>query len=148
MWKWAKEAHAGRKKQQQQQSQSAPSESSGTPRNSSRIIIQPTPCLSNAQYSLCRSRCVFVVIFLLFCFGFCVYVRERKLGRGAAKSFLLESRFLPLTDRYGTMKANHDVPQTSKVPVFLRLLATTRNNLSPDVDSSKKMGRDGARRRR
>ncbi len=62
---------------------------------------------------------------------------ERKLGGKSSESFLLESRFLLLTDRCGTMKANHNVPQTSKVPVFRRLLATTHNNLSPDVDSSK-----------
>lgn len=70
---------------------------------------------------------------------FCVCTHGEEIGVGGWKQqkFPLESRFLLLTDRCGTMKANHNVPHTSKVPVFLHLLATTRNNLSPDVDSSK-----------
>ena len=88
VWKWAKEAQAERS------SQSAPveatSESSGTPRkNSAQIIIQPTPCLSNAQYSLCGSGslcCLFFFFFVvvLFWLRVHVYVQKRKLGRKKA----------------------------------------------------------------
>lgn len=38
------------------------------------------------------------------------------------------------TDRRGAMKANHHVPQTSKVPVLCHLLATMPNSLSPNVE--------------
>ena len=133
MCKWAKEAPAGRSSAPVE----ATSESSPTSRSSSQIFIQPTPCLSNAQYSLCHS-CRLCCHVVLFCF--CVYVWKRKLGEKSSKSFLW-SHIFSLTDRCGTMKANHNVPHTSKVPVFLRLLATTHNNLSPGVDSSKQGGK-------
>lgn len=85
---------------------------------------------------------VFVVIFVVL-FWFCVHVyvwRGNWEGK-KQKKFPLESRFLLVTDRCGTMKANHNVPLTSKVPVFQHLLATTHNNLFPSVDSSKWEGK-------
>lgn len=137
VWKWAKEAQAGRSGFSVQHQNLL--EHLATPH---RLLFSPLPvCLMpNTAFVVLA---VFVVIFCCFVLGFVrvVYARRGNWGGKSGKSFLLESRFLSVTDRCGTMKANHNVPQTSKIPVFSRLLATTHNNLSPDVDSSKQGGK-------
>lgn len=75
--KWAKDAQARQSRIRLHQSTS---ECSRTPRSSSQIIIQPTPCLSNAQCSLYHSCCLcchFCCFVLVLCACICV---EGKLG--------------------------------------------------------------------